>query len=325
MWCLMFRRLGDTSIDTSNFVTDAYGRSQARNKVLGGRRVTAKQKAFLWCLDRADFRLIEIPVEMNNGEVIKFFDGCTYGEISVFNLLVKLCRRKNTYFPSQGQMSKWLGLSRATVNRALKKFSDAKLIPKFYQHMRSCLYKISSVFADPRMRSALSHIVMAFGLLPFSLLKSKRQTANMSGSDDNVTHYNVYTYSKFNLEISNVTSDGGNLARQTEKKEYAEKFAKNASIYTEEKRDNDMEKIKLGEKQTELDRYTKAKQIQDKISEQLAMKLAKEVIAEAEGKDDDAREKLFYAFRDKYYGNIANKKVMMWLLDMLMPEETDEG
>jgi len=85
-------------------------------------------------------------------------------------------------YPSQGKIAKYIGFTRRTVNTAVKELSQFGLIKKIYRHRHSCVYVLSDLLKNTKIK------FFFMSVLPFISLYSE----NFSPIKSYINYFNIY-------------------------------------------------------------------------------------------------------------------------------------
>lgn len=156
-------------------------------------------------------------IVMDNPELF-FRTDMTVSAVKLFDYLCFMDKKYPVIWVKQSTMAEHLGISRQYVNKLLRAFEELGLITTNYRHMHSSLYKISSYFKNPFIRSRLSHILPSLKSLSIILL-----TQCFQGLLSN-NNYNTYTQLKSNRSTV-VISPNRKVGRQVSQKPILDQVA----------------------------------------------------------------------------------------------------
>lgn len=140
----------------------------------------------------------------------------------VFEILVTFSNYYTSIYVRQDTIAKKVGISREYCNKILQFFKAHGLIGTYLRFKTSCLYQLSVVFYDQRMRSYLSTIIKDFKwiswtVLLFSIIRSEELSA-IQFTLTNINSYFIYkSFSKnsYNLDYNIKVKRQYNLQRQS--------------------------------------------------------------------------------------------------------------
>ena len=100
----------------------------------------------------------------------EFFSKLSQSYLNVISVIAVFSRSYKHVACSQSYIAFRCKITRQYVNKILKDLKEWGIINSTYRHMNTCIYKLSSYFDNPHVRSSLAHLIAGF--MPLASLLS---------------------------------------------------------------------------------------------------------------------------------------------------------